>query len=159
MTRLNSTATLVVATTLVGCALTFPALGAKTLLRCTVNDAVTLQDDGTLSRDDNIAKGAKTGDYIINVTTGAVKFCMPASDYCVDNYNGPWIIARQGGAGNDTVLVTSAPIASVRENPAIALVYAATDFIRIGQWKGQPKILFQRFTISTLASGTCRPVK
>lgn len=160
MTQLNYTATLVVANALVGCALTFPALGAKTVLRCTVNDAVTLQDDGTLSRNDNIAKGAETGDYIIDITTGAVRFCMLGGDYCVDNFNGPWIVARHGDADNDTVLVTSAPIASVRENPTIALVYAATDMIRIRQWrKGQPRILFLRFTISTLASGTCRPVR
>jgi hypothetical protein len=135
--------TIVLAATLVGCSVTFPAVGTETLLRCTVRDAVTLDHNGTLSRDDNASKAAKTDIYIVDITTGALRLCSGYA--CIER---TWIVAYRGGDANDTVLVAQD-----------MLRYATTDFIRIRQWKGQKETLFLGYSLSTLASGTCTAVK
>lgn len=153
MTLLRTTTVAALAAAGTAFLLAVPAFGYETLLRCSVNDAVSLQDDGSLSRDDNAARTARGDDYIVDLTTGAVRLCLRAEDYC-ESLTAPWIVVNRGNSANDAVLVPPGPSGEEYE-----LSWAATDFIRIRQWTGHGAILFLRYSLSTLASGTCGPLR
>jgi hypothetical protein len=123
-----------------------PASAAASLVRCHAKDAVSLQNDGTLAADE-VAESAKTDDWTIDIVNGNVWIGGGAGIGPVK-----WIVAQNGGGGNDTILLKPSN--------------TPTDFIRIRQWTdpmvGRPDgspILFVRYDLSTLVSGTCEPVQ
>ena len=134
-----------------------PAFAATSLLRCQAKDAVGLEDNGTLSKDMRLLKGL--GDsWLTDTETGMVRTGGVTGVPVVWPVH--WIVVQEGNDSNDTVLVLTR-----QRHPGAATDFsrddlkdAATDFIRIRRWKGQSTILFTRFGLSTLVSGTCEPV-
>jgi hypothetical protein len=126
-----------------------PAMSAD-LLHCTAKDAMALQQDGTLAKDTG-TKFWESDIYIIDTATGAVRMG-----------NQPpvqWIVAQKGNDSNDTILVPPRDPDEQSNFGVEDLADAATDFIRIRQWKDSNAILFIRYGLDTIVSGTCVPIR
>ena len=133
---------------------------AADLLRCQAKDAISLQKDGTLRKDSG-AELASNDNYIVDISTGVVRVSNPSpSMMSIRLSPAQWFVAQEGNDLNDTVLVPRNPtMSSVSTFARDDLRDAATDFIRIRQWKGQSTILFIRYALSTMVSGTCEPIQ
>ncbi len=83
--------------------------------------------------------------YLVDISTGIVHISGYGGTAHLDPQQ--WIVVREGGESNDTILVSD------RSGDA---------FIRIRQWTpvGTKKgpIIFVRYYLGTLVSGTCAPV-
>jgi hypothetical protein len=117
---------------------------ASKTYRCTAKDAVSLQDNGTVDRD-SIAKAYRKNldGIIINTLTGALTYASGSQDI--------WRVVQEGNSANDHVLIPR--IFFQEANKAAAT--AATDFIRVRAWSGQPHVTFMAFSLSVLVTGTC----
>ncbi len=118
------------------------ALAAADSLRCHSKEAIEVQDDGSLRRDGMAEYHQKEyQNFIVDITTGAVRFAGEPSSI-------QWTIVQEGTNENDTVLV-----------PYSSLAGAATDSMRIRQWKHDKPILFMVHRLTSLITGTCEPVQ
>ena len=119
-------------------ALTGSAISAA-LYRCHVKDAVAIQDDGTLGRNGTTEIWRKAlDDFIVDTSTGVIRFSL---------YMEKWEIVQKGSGVDDFVAV-----------PSLAPASAATDFIRIRAWGGKKSVLFIKFGLSQMFSGTCESI-
>ena len=123
-----------------------PTLGAgassvpSALYQCIAKDAVSLKGDGTLGRDSATGPWRKQNDNIIvDTTTGAMRFGDAKSE--------TWKIVQKGDPKNDFV-------AAPHLDPAVAV----TDFIRIRAWAQLRTVLFMRYGLSMVITGTCKPM-
>jgi len=144
-------------------ALCMPVM-SSTLLRCKAKDAVSLGDDGVLSRGAVSATNRLVDSWIIDLSTGMVRITDGTREL------GPvqWTVVRKGNKSNDTVLVrlpdlccggkSSLNSEGAKRFTRLDLANAATDSIRIRHWEGMKNILFQKNSLSTFATGTCRPI-
>jgi hypothetical protein len=138
---------------------------AADLLRCRAKNVVSLQEDGSLQESrgemapppdflsgDAMLWWDKSETYIVDMAAGTVRMGghRPLQ----------MIVAQEGNGANDTILVP------LGDNPRDATNFtvedlrnAATDFIRIRQWKNGDAILFVRYGLDTMVSGTCEPIQ
>lgn len=129
-------------------ALTFgPAFGqdsASKTYRCSTKDAVVVQDDGTLNKNDQGARDAREhfDRMVITVPSGHVTY----PDSAVRENR----VVQRTDVGNDYVLISSAYFQRKK-----AAANATTDFIRLVPVKGKPQALLIAFQLSYLVTGTC----
>jgi hypothetical protein len=107
---------------------------AADILACQAEDAVNLQDDGTLKKD-SLAQLAAQGSLVINLSNGEVR-----SDGGNESLK---MTARQHG--NETVLVPSFAPEFVR------------NVIRIRRTAG--RIVFSQYLLDLFISGTCASIQ
>ena len=125
-----------------GCLALAQGANAK-VYRCNAKDAVSLQSDGSLKRDEDLRKDLDG--IIIDTLTGAVTY--PNGIRLV------WDVVEEGGNNNDHVLVIRGSFYPQDIKGAAAA--AATDFIRVRAWSREPQVKFMKFSISRFITGTC----
>ena len=117
--------------------------------RCSVKDAVTLQDNGSLGKDWNTELERKYHDgFIIDTLTGAITW---------PEYGGRsiWRKIQKGSAGNDYVFSPPLPTTNAKRGS----VYAASDFILVRAWIDHLPVKFVVWRSGTLLTGTCEIVR
>jgi len=112
--------------------------------RCTAKDAVAVEPDGTLNKED---PGAKIGrehfdQMVISVPSGNITY--PSSDIREER------IVQRTSVADDYVLISSLYF---RRNKGAA--NAITDFIFLRTATGKPQATFSAFQLSYLVTGTC----
>src|SRR5215207_2285619 len=121
-------------------ALTDPTLGAG-LYRCHAKDAVSLADDGTLGRNKVTEYWRQVSeDVIVDTTTGAIRFG--------DADPQTWKIVQNGDFSNDFVAV-----------PQFTPAPAPSDTIRVRAWQDMKTVLFIRYGLLMMVTGTCEPIQ
>jgi len=116
----------------------------STTYRCTAKDAVGIETNGTLDKDDPGAK-IKIKEFwrvVIDVRSGDISFPETAK---LENRT-----VQKAGASGDYVLL---PSYAFRRNKAAA--NATTDFIRIHVGTGQQQATFRAYSLTYLVTGTC----
>lgn len=116
--------------------------------RCTAMDAVVVEDNGTLDKDDPRAEiGRKHFDrMVIDIASGDISY--PGSGILENR-----VVQRTSVAG-DYVLISSLYF---RRNKTAA--NATTDFILLRTATGKPQATFTAFQLSHLVTGTCDIVR
>ena len=121
-------------------ALTDPTLGAG-LYRCHAKDAVSLADDGTLGRSKVTEYWRQVSeDVVVDTTTGAIRFG--------DADPQTWKIVQNGDFSNDFVAV-----------PQFTPTQAPSDTIRVRAWQDMKTVLFIRYGLLMMVTGTCEPIQ
>lgn len=119
----------------------------KTYL-CTAKDAVGVEDNGTLNKDDPGAKADRKhfDRMVISVPSGHITY---PSDLIREDRT-----VQRTNVGNDYVLISSFHF---RRNKTAA--NATTDFIRLRIAAGRSQATFIAFQLSYLVTGTCDVVQ
>ncbi len=120
---------------------------APTTYRCTAKDAVGIEPDGTLNKNDPGAD-IKRKEYwriVVDVRSGDVSF--PEAGKLEKK------VVQKADASGDYVLF---PDYAFRRNKAAA--NATTDFIRLHVGDGQQQATFRAYSLTYLLTGTCEIV-
>ena len=117
---------------------------ASRIFRCTVKDAVAVQNNGTLDKSDPGAKISRRhfDQMVISVPKGRVTY--PDSGVWEER------VVERTSVADDYVLV---PSLHFRRYHTAA--NATTDFIRLRTATGEPHVTFTAFRMSYLVTGTC----
>jgi hypothetical protein len=115
--------------------------------RCITKDAVSILEDGTLSKDVGNAALEHFDKIVIDVSTGHIAY--PSIGKLEE-----WIVQKTGANDNDYVLF---PSFSRRDKKNVA--NAVTHFIRLRAATSDPQPRFMVFTLSYLVTGTCAIVR
>jgi hypothetical protein len=120
-----------------------------TIYRCITKDAVSILQDGTLSKKIGEVARKPFDKIVIDVSNGHVSF--PSSGRLEE-----WIVGKinMGGSDNDYVLY---PSSSRRIGYTAA--NAVAHFIRLRAAANEPQPRFMIFTLSYLVTGTCAKVQ
>jgi hypothetical protein len=120
---------------------------ASSLYRCEAKDAVSLGSDGRIERGVATAYWQQQyANFIVDTATGAIRFGSAKPDQ--------WLVVQQGGPANDFVAVPN--VAGGQRLVAAA----ATDFIRVRAWSEMKgKVLFIKYQLSQMITGTCDPIQ
>ncbi len=120
---------------------------ASTTYRCTAKDAVGIEADGTLDKDDPGVK-IKIKEFwrvVVDVQSGDITFPGTGT---LDKRT-----VQKAGVSGDYVLF---PSYSFRRNKTAA--NATTDFIRLHLGSGQQPATFRAYSLTYLVTGTCEIV-
>jgi len=134
-------------------ALSAPAAAANGgLYRCHALDAVSIQADGKLGRDNIDISSAKLwSSFIVDTSTGVIRNPQRSTE------PSHWTVVQKGNEANDFVAVPVS-VPPVGERSLLVAAAAATDFVRIRAWKRTITPLFLLFQLSRMVSGTCEPL-
>ena len=69
-----------------------------------------------------------------------------------------WKVIQEGSGANDYVLNLASDVLA-RADPYMYAAMAATDFIRVRAWEGNPTVRFMVFGSDEFASGPCEVVR
>ena len=121
---------------------------ASKTYRCTAKDAVVVEDDGTLSKDDPRAEiGRQHFDrMVISVPSGHITY--PSSNIQEDR------TVQRTSVADDYVLI---PSLYFRRSKTAA--NATRDYIVLRTATGKPQATFMAFSLSDLVTGTCEMVR
>jgi hypothetical protein len=116
--------------------------------RCTAKDAVVVEENGTLDKDDPRAKIAREyfDQMVITVPSGRVTF---PNSHKVDHDR----VVQRTSVDEDYVLISSLHF---KRNKLAA--NATTDFIRLRPAAGPTPATFVAFRLTSLVTGTCEIV-
>jgi hypothetical protein len=116
--------------------------------RCTAKDAVGIEDNGTLAKNDPGAEIHRKhfDKMVIDVVSGDISY---PSDGILENR-----VVQRAGASGDYVLL---PSFSFRRSKTAA--NATTDFIRLHIGTSEPQATFRAYSLSYLVTGTCEIVR
>jgi hypothetical protein len=118
------------------------------LYRCQAQDAVALGKDGTFERNEVAAFWRNIqGSFVVDTNTGVIR--DKAGHH-------RWAVVQRGPTDNDFVAVPN-DWGSAERRMAIA----GRDFLllRVRAWVDPTKVLFMRFSLSMLFSGTCEVIR
>jgi hypothetical protein len=121
---------------------------ADKIYRCTAKDAVGIEDDGTLAKNDPGAEFHRNhfDKMTIDVVSGHISY---PSNAILENR-----FVQRAGVSGDYVLL---PSFSFRRSKTAA--NATTDFIRLHIGTSEPQATFRAYSLSYLVTGTCEIVR
>ena len=109
--------------------------------RCTANDSVSVQNDGTLTKGFGEIHRKYFEGIVIDILTGDITY--PSTGIRENR-----VVQKTGTDANDFVLI---PSSTFRRKKTAA--NAVTDFIRLDA--SRPQATFMAFSLSDLVTGTC----
>lgn len=120
--------------------LTSPANAAGELFRCTALDAVSLDQDGGLSRDEiAVSKEKLWTNVIIDTSSGVIRH---------GTWVRTWHVVQERSDVNDFVA-----------SPSPTIRAGFTEFLRVRKWKAQPNVSFLVFELSWIVAGRCDEIE
>jgi hypothetical protein len=121
---------------------------ADKIYQCTATEAVSVNDDGTLSRDLRADVIRKFDGIIIATLTGVITRSSGSSEV--------WSIVQKGNSEVDYVLVF--PSLVVERSAKEAALTGASDFIRVRDWQGRQVTFTAVSNGRTFVIGSCKVV-
>ena len=118
------------------------------IYRCTAKDAISVQANGTISKDDPAAEARRKHfeSMTIDVTSGAI------------SYGSAGIRERrvvQELDEDDHILIPRTSFIQRKKSAAIA----ATDFIRVRSSPHDSQVIFVAVSLATVVTGICEPAR